>query len=194
MEIQDSEPKKQKKDPKVKDPKPSRTLDTMFRTTMSNHVHLTVLADRKAALMISMNSIIISIMVSFLVNKFEEYPNLMIPTGLMALVSLLTITFAILSTKPNTNQKKASDLPVDLLSLDLLFFGDYLVLSPEEYKQHMKALIVSDDQLYDSLIKSIYSQGKVISRKFRLLKIAYNVFMIGFPLVVLCYLAAIYFS
>lgn len=182
------------KAPKVKKPKASRTIDTMFRTTMSNHVHLTVLADRKAALMISMNSIIISIMVSFLVSKFEAYPSLLIPTGLMAVVSLLTITFAILSTKPNTNQKKASDLPADLLSLDLLFFGDYLALSSEEYKQQMKELIVNNDRLHDSMIDNIYTQGQVISRKFRLLKISYTLFMVGFPIVVLSYLAAIYFS
>ncbi len=194
MEIQKSEADKPEKAPKVKKPKASRTIDTMFRTTMSNHVHLTVLADRKAALMISMNSIIISIMVSFLVSKFEAYPSLLLPTGLMAVVSLLTITFAILSTKPNTNQKKASDLPANPLSLDLLFFGDYLALTPDIYKRKMKELITNNDQLHDSMIDNIYIQGRVISRKFRLLKISYNIFMFGFPVVVLWYLAAIYFS
>jgi hypothetical protein len=194
METQKIEPGKPEKAPKVKKPKPSRTIDTMLRTTMSSHVHLTILADRKAALMISINSIILSIVVSFLVSKFEAYPHLLIPTGLMAVVSLLTITFAILATKPNTNQKKASDLPVDTSSLDLLFFGDYLALSSKEYKQKMKELIVNDDRLLNSMIDNIYTQGQVVSRKFRLLKISYNLFMVGFPLVVLCYLVAIYLS
>lgn len=176
---------------KIKKPKPSRAIDTMFRTTMSNHVHLTVLADRKAALMISINSIILSIMVSFLVDKLDTFPNLLLPSIALTSVSLLTITFALLSTKPNTKQKKPSILLTDAASSGLLFFGDYLSLSPAEYRQRMKALITQDDQLYDSMIDSIYIQGKVIGRKFGLLKIAYNIFMFGFPLVVVLYLIAI---
>lgn len=179
---------------KVKKPKPSRTIDTMFRTTMSNHVHMTALADRKAALMISINSIIISVMMSFLVNKVETFPNLLLPSIVLAAVSLLTITFALLSTKPNTTQKKSTDLLADSMSLDLLFFGDYLSLSPDEYNAQMKELIANNDQLYNSMIDNIYIQGKVIGRKFRLLKTAYNIFMFGFPLVVLLYLVAIYQS
>ena len=188
------ETEKPEKVKKEKKPKPSRTIDTMFRTTMSSHVHMTMLADRKAALMISINSIILSVMMSFLVNKLEAFPDLLIPSILLAGVSLLTITFAILSTRPNTKQGKPSGLVDSPMSLDLLFFGDYLSLTPAEYKKHMKELIADDQHLYDSLIDNIYIQGRVIGRKFRLLKIAYNIFMFGFPLVVLLYLVAIYRS
>ena len=197
METEKSEiekAQKTEKPPKVKKPKPSRTIDTMLRTTMSSHVHMTMLADRKAALMVSINSIIISIMVSFLVNQFGTYPKLLLPTLLMAAVSLLTITFALLSTKPNTRRKKVADALAEPAKTDLLFFGDYLSLSPDEYRQQMKQLIRDDEKLYESMVDNIYIQGKVIGRKFRLLKIAYNIFMFGFPVVVLFYIAAIYLS
>jgi hypothetical protein len=185
---------KTEKAPKVKKPKPSRTIDTMLRTTMSNHMHMTMLADRKAALMVSINSIIISIMVSFLVNQFDTYPKLLLPTLLMAAVSLLTITFALLSTKPNTRHKNVVDSLAEPARTDLLFFGDYLSLDLDEYRQQMKQLIRNDEKLYESMVDNIYIQGQVIGRKFRLLKIAYNIFMFGFPVVVLFYIAAIYFS
>jgi len=179
---------------KAKKIKPSRTIDTMFRTTMSNHVHLTMLADRKAALMISINSIIISVMMSFLFNKFDANPQLLLPTALMAGVSLLTITFAVLSTRPTIKPRSATAPTGNSDSLDLLFFGDYLSLSPEDYRMKMKELITSDDKLHDSLIDNIYIQGQVIGRKFRLLAVAYNVFMYGFPVVIIIYLLAMYLS
>lgn len=174
---------------KTKKKKPSRSVETMFRSTMSNHIRLSEMADRKAGLMVSVNSIILTIMTSFMVHEFGTKPNLLLPTCVLIIVCLLTITFALLSTKPSvkpphTNHEK----------LDLLFFGDYLSLSKENYKEAMKEMMLSDGQLFDSLIENIYSQGKVIGRKYRLLKIAYTIFIIGFPLVFLLYLIVLYYN
>jgi hypothetical protein len=187
-------PEKTEKPEKVKKNKQSRSVETMFRTTMSSHVHMTMLADRKAGLMISINSIILSIMMSFLVGKYDANNQLLIPTFLLSAVCLLTIVFALLSTKPTIKSKKSIKTQAEASGLDLLFFGDYLSLSPEEYKHQMKELIKSDEKIQDKMIENIYIQGRVMNRKFWLLTIAYNVFMFGFPLVVLCYLIAIYFS
>jgi hypothetical protein len=191
-------PEKQKSDKekpdKVKEPKASRTIETMFRTTLQNHQQLTILADQKAALMVSINSIIISIMTSFLVTRFDSTPALLIPTALMVVVCLLTITFALLSTKPKINIRKFTPAEGTPGRFDLLFFGDYLSLSSENYKVKMKELITNDDKLYDSMIDNIYSQGQVLGRKFKLLQTAYTIFMYGFPLVVLCYLVTLYLT
>lgn len=187
-------PEKTEKPEKSKKPKQSRSVETMFRTTMSSHVHMTMLADRKAGLMISINSIILSIMMSFLVGKYESNGQLLLPTFLLSAVCLLTIVFALLSTKPTIKSKKEIHNSAEASSLDLLFFGDYLTLSADEYKQQMQALIQSDESIQEKMIENIYVQGQVMNRKFRLLQIAYNIFMIGFPLVVLCYLIAIYYS
>ena len=63
-----------------------RTKETMFRTTLSNLVHLSTIADNKAGLMISVNAIIISIMVSFMINQYDENPSMIWPTLLLVLV------------------------------------------------------------------------------------------------------------
>ena len=49
---------------KEKEQKVSRGIETMFRTTMASHLQLSVMADMKANLMISINAIIASIMIS----------------------------------------------------------------------------------------------------------------------------------
>ena len=174
--------------PKPKKPKKKkeggRTAETMFRTTLSNLVHLSNIADNKAGLMISVNSIIISIMVSFLVNQYGENPKLLLPTFLLVLVCLLTIMYSILATKPSNNidsHKKKEDI-------DLLFFAEYSTLSLEEYKDAMKNLISSDANVHDHMITNMYAQGHVLTRKFKLLKVAYTIFMIGFPSVIVVYL------
>jgi hypothetical protein len=46
------------------------------------------------------------------------------------------------------------------------------------------------DFLYGTLIKDVYSQGVVLGRKFRLLRISYNIFMYGLIGSVIAFVAA----
>jgi hypothetical protein len=188
MEESEKPKEKPKKDKKKK---PSRSVETMFRTTLSSHLQLSTMADQKAALMVSTNSIIISIMVTFLVQEFSANPKLFIPTGLMVIVCLLTITFALLSTRPSV-KSRTERRDIKKSKIDLLFFGDYLAMSSEEYKEAMKTMLTNEERLHDSMIDNIYAQGRVVERKYRLLKISYSIFIIGFPLVLVCYLVVLY--
>jgi hypothetical protein len=88
--------KKKKKD----DNRPSRGIETLFRLTSRNHMELSALADNKAGVMISVNSIIISVILSVLLGKLEDYPYLILPTICLLLVNIVTIIFAILATRP----------------------------------------------------------------------------------------------
>jgi hypothetical protein len=76
-------PEKIKKDKKKKS---GRSTETMFRTMLTNLVRLSNMADQKAGLMISVNSIIVSLVVSFLFNHLTENRALLFPTFLLLLV------------------------------------------------------------------------------------------------------------
>lgn len=49
-----------------------------------------------------------------------------------------------------------------------------------EYKDAVEGMISDNNNLYGSMIKNQHELGKILAKKFRLLKIAYNVFMFGF--------------
>ena len=184
-------PKKEKKDKKKKKKDEAKSTSTMFRNLMANHLQINGLADRKAGLLLHVNAIIISIMTSFMVHEFATNPKLLLPTCLLISVCLLTITFALLSTRPHV-KPPTKVLPTDdSQKIDLLFFGDYTRLSVEEYKTAMKAMMITESHLQDKMIENIYAQGKVIVKKYRLLKTAYTIFMIGFPIAVVTFLIAL---
>jgi len=88
---------------KEKEPKSDRSVDTLFRVTLSNHTRLSDIADSKANILLSVNAIIISVCLSVLVPKLDTPKNshLIIPSFILLLSAVLTIIFAILSTKPN---------------------------------------------------------------------------------------------
>jgi hypothetical protein len=80
----------------------------MFRTTSANHFQLSSMADNKANIMISVNTIVISLIVSILIRKLEENAYLIVPTIMITTVCLLATVFAVLATIPNVTKGKFS--------------------------------------------------------------------------------------
>lgn len=159
---------------------PDRGIETMFRVTAENHITLSGMADTKSNIMISINSIILSVVVSVLFRKLEEFPNLLIPTLMLVGTCLATIVFAILATRPNISSGKFTQEDVKDKRTNLLFFGNFHGMELLNYNWGMREMMKDADYLYGSLIKDIYFNGKVLARKYRLLRISYSIFMFGF--------------
>ena len=170
---------------KGKNKKANKGVETLFRTTMSNHIKLSEMADRKANLMISINTIIISITISAYARKFDAPAALLIPSVLLLTICLVTIVVSLVATNPTISPSTKRANIAEERPTDLLFFGSYTQLSADEYRHNLRKLLSNDDDLYNSLINNIYAQGLVLSRKYRLLKFAYQFFMIGFSAVVI---------
>ncbi|MEM0939307.1 MAG: Pycsar system effector family protein [Bacteroidota bacterium] len=178
---------------KIKEAKeltPTRGIETMFRTTSKNHMELSAIADNKANIMISINSIILSVMISVLIRKLEEYPHMTIPAILLTLVCLTTIVFAVLATLPNISSGKFDRLDIVNKKTNLLFFGNFHKMSLKEYEWGMKEMLQDADYLYGSMIKDIYFLGIVLGKKYRLLRVSYTIFMFGFVLSILGFIIA----
>ena len=190
MSLTDDAAEKKAKKEKKKKKKASKGVETMFRTTLANHLRLSEMADQKANLMISINAILISITMSSFLKPVTGMERLVIPEILLLIVSLITVIISIFATKPTFSLKKkmapdALDDPSSKRPVDLLFFGDYTQLTAAEYRKQVRDLIEDDKRLYNSLIDNIYAQGRVLVKKYRLLTIAYTFFMIGFSVVVI---------
>jgi len=63
--------------------------------------------------------------------------------------------------------------------VNLLFFGNFYNMEMEDYEWAVKEMMDDPNYLYSSMIRDQYSLGKVISQKYKLLRIAYTIFMIG---------------
>ncbi len=170
--------------------KPDRGVETMFRTTSKNHLELSAMADNKANIMISVNTIILSVVVSVLIRKLYEYPNLVIPTIVLIIVSLTTIVLAILATRPNVSSGVFTDQDVLSKKTNLLFFGNFHKMKLDRYEWGMKEMMKDGDYLYSSLMKDIYYLGVVLGKKYKLLRACYTFFMIGFVISILAFVCA----
>ncbi|SEN08688.1 HD domain-containing protein [bacterium A37T11] len=184
-EAEKKDKKKKDKDNKLK--QPERGVETMFRTTSANNQRLSDMADNKAHILITVNSIILSAVIALLLRKLDSNEHLIVPTFILLAVSLITMVIAILATRPSIPDGKFVPGEVAKNKVNLLFFGNFYRMELEQYTQGMLEVMGERDLLYGTLIKDVYSQGVVLGRKYRLLRLSYNIFMFGLIISVLAY-------
>ncbi|MEZ4771661.1 MAG: DUF5706 domain-containing protein [Bacteroidia bacterium] len=161
--------------------RPERGIETMFRTTYRTHISLSSIADNKANILLSINAIIISIIITKAIepkllneSKFLEFPLFSI-----LVVCMSTIVFAILATRPKINSGIFSREDILDKKTNLLFFGNFHNMDLDDYQWGIDQMMDDAKYLYGSMAKDIYFLGRVLAKKFQLLRIAYNVFMYG---------------
>jgi predicted metal-dependent HD superfamily phosphohydrolase len=182
---------------KIKKEKPDsygRGVETMFRTTSNNHLRLSEMADGKANILIQVNAIIISILVSVLFSKLEKNTQFIIPAIILTSVSIAAIIFAVLATRPNVTAGIFSKEDILNKKTNLLFFGNFHKVDLPEYEWGMKEMMKDNDYLYSSMTKDIYFLGVVLARKYRYLRVAYNIFMYGLVIAVIAFALAMLFG
>jgi len=175
----------------IKTRMPERGIETVFRLTSRNHIRLSAIADNKANTLISINAIIISIVLSILIDKLELSTHLIVPTVVMLATCVITIILAILSTKPKVTHGGITRDDIKNRRGNLLFFGNFYDMSLEDYEWGMNELMNDRDFLYHNLIQDVYYLGLVLEKKYRYLRWAYTIFMFGLILSVVAFLAAV---
>lgn len=173
-----------------------RGIDTMYRTSFRNHITLSKIADGKANMMISINTIILSIVItvsgaslSFFEETFFENPELLIPIISLLLSSLIAVVFAVFSARPSvTEYRIKKDKLIKSKEASLLYFGNFLKLEKDEFIEYMATMKLDQNSLYDDLARDLYDLGAVMHKKYLLLTISYNTFVGGLALAVLSFL------
>jgi hypothetical protein len=170
--------------------KPEKGVETMFKITSGNHQRLSDMADKKAHIMITVNSIILSAIISLVLRKLELYGFLVIPTFILLLVSLAAMVSSILSTRPSVPRGTFQQTDLEQKKVNLLFFGNFYKMPMDQYVAGMEMMMEDGAFLYGSLIRDIYAQGVVLGKKYFLLRISYNIFMYGSILTVAAFMLA----
>lgn len=175
-----------------KDERFSRAIDTMFRVTLNNHTRLSEIADSKANILLSVNAIIISIILGTLIPKLDATKNfhLILPTFVLMISSVVTIIFAIMSTRPKVTEGTFSREEIEKKQVNLLFFGNFHKMPISEYEWAMNDLMKDREALYNALTRDLYYLGLVLNRKYYLLRITYGIFTIGIILSVITFVWA----
>jgi len=157
----------------------SKSAQTQFKTALRNHIDLSSIADNKANIMLSVNAIIITVALPLLIDRISENQNLLIPTSILAIVSLISMIFATLSTRPIAMKRLTKKEDVGAKKTNLFFFGNYYNMSFSEYEKYVGMVVADDEILDNSITRDLFFLGKSLGKKFEYLRWCYNFFMYG---------------
>ena len=165
-----------------------RGKDTLFRVTVRNQINMVGIADNKANMIITINTIIITLVVTILgssitVNDVQFLdPKLTTPFSVLLIFSLASAVFAVLAARPKIiKEEKRRD------KMSMLFFGNFYRQPLEDYLEDVDRMLESNDDIYKNLTIDMYNNGQVLNKKYYQLAISYSILLVGLVATVLSY-------
>lgn len=165
----------------IKSARFGRGVETMYRTTYRTHTNLSAMADSKANLMLSVNAIVISILVSNLLPKLQDGASwkVVVPTILLTATCLGSMVFATLATRPKITEGTVTREAIKQRKANLLFFGNFYNMNLDDFQWGVNEMLTDPEFLYSSMSRDLYFLGIVLAKKYRYLSTCYNIFMYG---------------
>ncbi len=178
-----------------------RGIDTLYRSTYRNHINLSSIADGKANMMISINTIILSAIVTLLGTSITltgkvsfDHFRFFLPILILLVAVLGSAIFAILSANPQVTSSDIEKKDLVKRTKSVLFFGNFIHMEQQEFVENIGFLKKNEKLLYDNMAVDIYELGHVLSTKYKMIKISYNIFMAGLILCVAAFLIVLGYS
>ncbi len=164
------------------------SIQTYFRANYANHIRLSAIADNKAHIMISVNSILLSVAISLLTYQTltSRNPLYVLPIIIFLVTSLTSLTFAVLSSRPRVTSIPPAPGQVP----SPVFFGSFVHLTLDQYEAATDAMLRDGRLLFGNMTRDLYHLGQVLDKKYRLLTYSYTVFLMGFVATVGAFLGA----
>ncbi len=167
-----------------------RNMEVYYRTASRNHVDFSAIVDHKANIMIQTNSLIFSIIISLLVRKLDEFPQLMLPTFILLGSCVATIITSVLATRPKVTTSNTTIDTIKQRKANLLFFGSFINLKLDDFEWGMKEMLNDKSYYIDNMIRDTYFLGKVLDYKYKFLRLSYDIFMAGLVVSISMYASA----
>ena len=151
------------------------TGDVILRTMQQHHVQLSVMADNKANILITVSSIVLTMVLANL--KDPDLRAAMLTLAGFILIALLLAIIAVLP-KYRPLRVGSGELPANF---NLLFFGHFAELSQERFLKEILQAMKADGSVYETMAKDVYALGYYLAHfKYRYLRLSYLFFLGGF--------------
>jgi hypothetical protein len=160
-----------------------------IRTLNRNHVDLASIADNKANILISINSIMLTFLIPIVLANYDiiEQKKLFPPIILLACTCIVTIFIAAQVLTPFTG-KRVKIFKEFYNQKSPFFFKSYEMLHFEQYLELFKATTSDKKRLSRIILKDFYFFGIILESKYKLVRQAYSLFKIGILLSFLSFL------
>lgn len=154
-----------------------RGVQTLFRTLSRNHYNLLRMIDNKSSIILTINSILISLLMGILyLAPIAQKELILFGFRVIMIFIMLSMIFALLSMLPH---RYIGKMFRDSGYKGTLYAGNFSKFSLEEFQEEFARILRNGHSVYDEMMKDLYFLGKSIALKQKLLHISFVVFMTG---------------
>lgn len=159
-----------------------------IRTTSRNNIERIKIADQKASVLMSLNAIMITILIPAIIANLDQVLEELyyIPLILIALTCTTTLYLSAKALQPiSLDYDKTiysnSNVPSPF------FFGNFFKMNPQEFRAYYQSTVSSREGLAEFVLQDIFHVGRIVSRKYQIIRKAYMIFLNGlFVVIVVC--------
>jgi hypothetical protein len=152
---------------------------TALTAAANNCRQLMVQVDKKAHLLVQVNAVMISVLLTFALRMPQQHRLVILPIGAQMVTCLTVIVVSLAVTRPKLKGLPPSASPHSSSPGDLLFFGIYAEMELENYVREMEYMFGDSDYICNTLIREIFHQAHILGKKYKFLRLAYSAFLLG---------------
>ncbi len=156
--------------------------EVILKETSSNYVRMIGDADRKARIMLVVNSVFLTLSVTVIGKVIVTIQYSWIFAAILMISNVLSLFFSVQSIKPEFGQTKD-----DQTENNILHYKKTSEVTLDEYKARISSTVMDNTQKMEAFVKELYFYGRLLTIKYKLLKVAYYFFTWGIVLAVLTY-------
>ena len=160
----------------------SKEAINIIRTTYRNNIDLNSIADSKANILMSLNSLMLTFLIPIVLTNLDDIMlfNLYIPLILLAITCVACIIIAALATRPvRMGTQKVKTEAGKRTRMSPFFFGNYYRMKREDYFEMLEEALGDPELIMDSIKLDLYFLGKSIGEKYHKIRICFLVFILG---------------
>ena len=152
-----------------------------IRTASQAHYHLSAMADRKASMLMGASFVVFTLCVSQATTR-GHLPLAMMVLAISAFLSAICSAVAVMPSILGGHNYKGQR--------NLMFFGGFADMGEDEYIAEMMDRLADQQKFLEMVARDVYQNGQVLAhKKYRLLTIAYSIFILGLIASVVAFVA-----
>jgi len=165
----------------------SRARQTFFRTSFKAHMTFAAMVDRKANIMVRLNSILLTALMLFHKYIIDFSDLSQITLLILVFTTLISLILAILVVRPglvgHVDQDENENISENIFAVKSI--GR---IPLEKFEKAFSDILLSTKLLYGNMIKDLHHYDKLLSKKFQLLRASYTIFLVGMILTVVSFI------
>lgn len=154
------------------EPHDGSAADYVLRTAQQEAITVSVLADQKANILLGVSLIMVTGLVGVLPSV-----GFTIALAVLGTTTVIAAVLALLCLVPDLGPSRQPTNP--------LYFADVARMTFPEFRRRMVGVLATSPSIYEAILVDLHASSQtLLQRKFRYLRLAYSVFLVGLLLTV----------